>query len=132
MLGYRYFISGKVVKGDGIGKKLEFPTANIEIRDDGKLLPRDGVYAGFTYVSDKKYYGMINIGFRPTLNGSERRLEMNLFDYGSEIYGESMEISFLKRIRDEKRFRNLKELSKQLRVDKIETLKIIENEEVRN
>ena len=132
MLGYRYFISGKVVKGDGIGKKLEFPTANIEIRDDGKLLPRDGVYAGFTYVSDKKYYGMINIGFRPTLNGSERRLEMNLFDYGSEIYGESMEISFVKRIRDEKRFRNLKELSKQLRVDKIETLKIIENEEVRN
>jgi len=132
MLGYRYFISGKVVKGDGIGKKLEFPTANIEIRDDGKLLPRDGVYAGFTYVSDKKYYGMINIGFRPTLNGSERRLEMNLFDYGSEIYGESMEISFIKRIRDEKRFRNLKELSKQLRVDKIETLKIIENEEVRN
>ncbi len=132
MLGYRYFISGKVVKGDGIGKKLEFPTANIEIRDDGKLLPRDGVYAGFTYVSDKKYYGMINIGFRPTLNGSERRLEMNLFDYRSEIYGESMEISFVKRIRDEKRFRNLKELSKQLRVDKIETLKIIENEEVRN
>ena len=57
---------------------------------------------------------------------------MNLFDYGSEIYGESMEISFIKRIRDEKRFRNLKELSKQLRVDKIETLKIIENEEVRN
>jgi riboflavin kinase/FMN adenylyltransferase len=132
MLGYKYNISGKVVKGDGIGKKLEFPTANIEIKDDGKLLPSDGVYAGFTYVSDKKYYGMINIGFRPTLNGSERRLEMNLFDYGSEIYGESMEISFIKRIRDEKRFRNLKELSKQLRVDKIETLKIIENEEVRN
>ena len=132
MLGYRYFISGKVVKGDGIGKKLEFPTANIEIRDDGKLLPSDGVYAGFAYVSDKKYYGMINIGFRPTLNGKERRLEMNLFDYESEIYGESMEISFIKRIREEKKFRNLKELSEQLRVDKIETLKIIENEEVRN
>tara|TARA_B100000965_G_C19257024_1_gene611324 strand:- start:446 stop:697 length:252 start_codon:yes stop_codon:yes gene_type:complete len=83
-------------------------------------------------MSDKKYYGMINIGFRPTLNGSERRLEMNLFDYGNEIYGESIEISFIKRIRDEKRFGNLKELSEQLRLDKIETLKIIENEEVRN
>ena len=132
MLGYKYSITGEVVVGDGIGKKLDFPTANIELRDEGKLLPLDGVYAGYTYVSDKKYFGMINIGLRPTVNGKERRLEINLFNFKSEIYGESLEIRFIKRIRDEKKFNNLKELSEQLKVDKIETLKIIEYEEVRN
>ena len=61
MLGYKYSITGEVVVGDGIGKKLDFPTANIDLRDEGKLLPLDGVYAGYTSVSDKKYFGMINV-----------------------------------------------------------------------
>ena len=130
MLGYKYFIKGEVIKGDGIGKKLDFPTANIKIHNDGKILPSDGVYAGYAIISDKKFIGMINIGRRPTVEGKERRVEMNIFDYNDMLYGKEMKISFIKRIRDERKFKNLDDLSKQLKKDKLETIKIIENEEI--
>ena len=130
MLGYKYFIKGKVIKGDGIGKKLDFPTANIKIQNEDKILPSDGVYAGYAIISDKKFIGMINIGKRPTVEGKERRVEMNIFDYNDMLYGKEMKISFIKRIRDERKFKNLDDLSKQLRKDKLETIKIIENEEI--
>lgn len=130
MLGYKYFIKGEVIKGDGIGKKLDFPTANIKIHNDGKILPSDGVYAGYAIISDKKFIGMINIGRRPTVEGKERRVEMNIFDYNDMLYGKEMKISFIKRIRDERKFKNLDDLSKQLKIDKLETIKIIENEEI--
>ena len=130
MLGYSYSIKGEVIKGDGIGKKLNFPTANIKIHNDGKILPSDGVYAGYAIISDKKFIGMINIGKRPTVEGKERRVEMNIFDYSGMLYGKEMKISFIKRIRDERKFKNLDDLSKQLKKDKLETIKIIENEEI--
>ena len=130
MLGYKYFIKGEVIKGDGIGKKLDFPTANIKIHNDGKILPSDGVYAGYAIISDKKFIGMINIGKRPTVEGKERRVEMNIFDYSGMLYGKEMKISFIKRIRNEQKFKNLDDLSNQLRKDKLETIKIIENEEI--
>ena len=101
MLGYKYFIKGEVIKGDGIGKKLDFPTANIKIYNEDKILPSDGVYAGYAIISDKKFIGMINIGKRPTVGGKERRVEMNLFNSDKKIYGEMMKIYFVKRIRDE-------------------------------
>ena len=132
MLGYKYFIKGEIIKGDGIGKKLDFPTANIKIRNDGKILPSDGVYAGYAMLSNKKINGMINIGNRPTLEGKERRVEMNLFNYSENIYGKEMKIFFIKRIRDEQKFKTLDDLSKQLKMDKLKTIKIIENEEIRN
>ena len=130
MLGYKYFIKGEVIKGDGIGKKLDFPTANIKIQNEDKILPSDGVYAGYAIISDKKFIGMINIGKRPTVEGKERRVEMNIFDYNDMLYGKEMKISFIKRIRDERKFKNLDDLSKQLKKDKLETIKIIENEEI--
>ena len=130
MLGYKYFIKGEVIKGDGIGKKLDFPTANIKIHNEDKILPSDGVYAGYAIISDKKFIGMINIGKRPTVEGKERRVEMNIFDYNDMLYGKEMKISFIKRIRNEQKFKNLDDLSNQLRKDKLETIKIIENEEI--
>ena len=130
MLGYKYFIKGEVIKGDGIGKKLDFPTANIKIQNEDKILPSDGVYAGYAVISDKKFIGMINIGKRPTVEGKERRVEMNIFDYNNMLYGKEMKISFIKRIRDERKFKNLDALCDQLRKDKLETIKIIENEEI--
>ena len=130
MLGYKYFIKGEVIKGDGIGKKLDFPTANIKIQNEDKILPSDGVYAGYAVISDKKFIGMINIGKRPTVEGKERRVEMNIFDYNDMLYGKEMKISFIKRIRNEQKFKNLDDLSDQLRKDKLETIKIIENEEI--
>ena len=112
------------------GKKLDFPTANIKIHNEDKILPSDGVYAGYAVISDKKFIGMINIGKRPTVEGKERRVEMNIFDYNDMLYGKEMKISFIKRIRDERKFKNLDDLSKQLKKDKLETIKIIENEEI--
>ncbi len=130
MLGYEYFIEGEVIKGDGIGKELEFPTANIKVSFEEKILPNDGVYAGYAIVSGKKYVGMINIGKRPTVGGKERRVEMNLFNSDKKIYGEMMKIYFVKRIRDEKKFKNLDDLSRQLKKDKLETIKIIKYEKI--
>tara|TARA_B100000925_G_C21967984_1_gene456511 strand:+ start:210 stop:1106 length:897 start_codon:yes stop_codon:yes gene_type:complete len=132
MLGYKYFIKGEVVKGDGIGKTLDFPTANIKIHNEDKILPSDGVYAGYAMISNKKFIGMINIGNRPTVEGKERRVEMNIFNYSDILYGKEMKISFIKRIRNEQKFKNLDDLSNQLKKDKLETIKIIENEEIRN
>ena len=130
MLGYEYFIEGEVIKGDGIGKELDFPTANIKVSFEEKILPNDGVYAGYAIVSGKKYVGMINIGKRPTVGGKDRRVEMNLFNSDKKIYGEMMKIYFVKRIRDEKKFKNLDELSQQLKKDKLETVKIINYEKI--
>ncbi len=130
MLGYEYFIEGEVIKGDGIGKELDFPTANIKVNFDDKILPNDGVYAGYALVSGRDYIGMINIGNRPTVGGKERRVEMNLFDSEKNIYGEMMKIYFVKRIRDEKKFKNLDDLSHQLKKDKLKTIKIINYEKI--
>ena len=80
------------------------------------------MYAGYAINSDKKFIGMINIGKRPTVEGKERRVEMNLFNYSENIYGIEMKIFFLKRIRDERKFKNLDDLSKQLKKDKLETI----------
>ena len=102
----------------------------IADHNEDKILPSDGVYAGYAIISDKKFIGMINIGKRPTVEGKERRVEMNIFDYNDMLYGKEMKISFIKRIRDERKFKNLDDLSKQLKKDKLETIKIIENEEI--
>ena len=132
MLGYNYYIRGIVVKGDGIGKKINFPTANIQIEDNMNLVPKDGVYAGKAIIENHVFKGMINIGFRPTLEGKLKRIEINIFDMSKEIYGKSIKIIFIKRIRNEIKFDNLKELELQLVKDKKEAIKIIKNEEVRN
>ena len=132
MLGYNYYIRGIVVKGDGIGKKINFPTANIQIENNMSLVPKDGVYAGKAIIENHLFKGMINIGFRPTLEGKLKRIEINIFDMTKDIYGKSLKIIFINRIRNEIKFDNLKKLELQLVNDKKEALKIIKNEEIRN
>ena len=130
MLGYKYFIKGEVIKGDGIGKKLDFPTANIKIHNEDKILPFDGVYAGYAIISDKKIIGMINIGNRPTVDGKERRIELHIFDFNTNIYGKNVKISLIKKIRDEIKFNNLDELKDQLQKDEIKSINILNNEKI--
>ena len=132
MLGYNYYIRGIVVKGDGIGKKINFPTANIQIENNMSLVPKDGVYAGKAIIENHVFKGMINIGFRPTLEGKLKRIEINIFDMTKDIYGKSLKIIFINRIRNEIKFDSLKKLELQLVNDKKEALKIIKNEEIRN
>ncbi|MCF6172134.1 MAG: bifunctional riboflavin kinase/FAD synthetase [Bacteroidales bacterium] len=125
LLGYEYSITGKVVKGKSIGRKLGFPTANIEIADEYKLIAADGVYACRVYWMGNAYKGMSNIGFRPTIDHGELTIEVNIFDFNQTIYGEEITISFVERMRDEKKFESLEALTAQLVKDKKAALELL-------
>lgn len=117
LLGYEYSITGTVVEGNKIGRKIGFPTANIEIKDVYKLIMAMGVYACRILWNGKMYKGMGNIGYRPTINKSDLTIEVNIFDFDEMIYGETITIFFVDRIRDEVKFENLEALKVQLTAD---------------
>ena len=111
-------MSGKVVSGNGIGRKIDFPTANIFIPEDFKLLPKDGVYLVKSPIKNHYFYGMMNIGFRPTVNGKIRTNEVHYLNLSENLYDKKIKIEFLDLIRNEKKFNSLKDLEKQLVSDK--------------
>ncbi len=122
VLGRHYVIEGKVVAGFGVGRKLGFPTANIELTDTDRLIPRRGVYAVRASFSDGMYdgefAGMMNIGCRPTLdNGEQRSIEIHLFDFDADIYSLRIKVKLVAYIRDERKFDSLENLQKQLAED---------------
>lgn len=123
-LGYPYYINGTVVKGDKIGREIGFPTANIKPDETYKLIPKNGVYAVKVIVNEKEYDGMLNIGIRPTLKGINETIEVNIFDFDEEIYGQKIQVKFYERIRDEQPFEDLNELKNQLSIDKSKTIQI--------
>jgi riboflavin kinase/FMN adenylyltransferase len=125
LLGYDYSITGKVVRGNAIGRNIGFPTANIEIADEYKLIAAVGVYACKVSWMRKTYKGMSNIGYRPTIDHGELTIEVNIFDFDAQIYDEQITISFIDRLRDEKKFDNLDDLKQQLIKDKEATLKLL-------
>lgn len=129
LLGYPYFIFGKIVGGKRIGRSLGFPTANIRPDDKHKLIPGDGVYAVEVYLSGKTYDGMLNIGIRPTVNheGIGKTIEVHIIDFHGDIYGQDVTVTFLERIRDEKKFKKTDDLSRQLEEDKQITLRILKD-----
>ena len=117
-LNYNYPLSGKVVHGDKIGRTLGFPTANLEV-DPNKLIPKDGVYAVDVFVDDTKYLGLLSIGFRETVtNSREHRVEVNILKFDQDIYGKTIKLEFLGRLRDEKKFNSLDELISAMNQDK--------------
>lgn len=123
-LGYDYPISGKVIHGDKIGRTIGFPTANLQLEDERKLLPASGVYAVRVSVDGVLYGGMLNIGVRPTVSRSGIvRLEVNIFDFHSEIYDKTISVFLLARVRGERKFNDVAELSTQLKTDKQVVLK---------
>ena len=124
-LGYEYSITGKVVKGQSIGRNIGFPTANIEIADEYKLIAAVGVYACRVEYMGKTYKGMSNIGYRPTIDHGDLTIEVNIFDFDKQIYDEEITIIFVDRMRDEHKFDSLKDLSEQLVKDKENALKIL-------
>jgi riboflavin kinase / FMN adenylyltransferase len=119
-LGYKYILMGKVVEGIQLGRKLGFPTANIETYDKHKLIPRDGVYAVKAELRGKNYEGMLNIGIRPTVNSNveDRSIEVHLFDFNEDIYKSDITLYFEERIRDEEKFPGLEELRRQMIKDR--------------
>jgi riboflavin kinase/FMN adenylyltransferase len=124
-LGYNYFITGTVVKGKGLGRTIDFPTANIHIKESYKLIPNDGVYVVKSKIKDKTVYGMMNIGTNPTVGGKTRSIEVHFLNYNKDLYNEDLKIEFLKRLRSEQNFKNLEALKTQLRKDKNSALAYI-------
>ena len=116
-LGYKYFVKGRVVEGQKIGRQIGFPTANLQI-DSLKLIPSDGVYVVEVVVGNREYRGVLNIGTRPTVSGDKRTIEVHIIEYeGAELYGEELELRFLRFLRHEQRFSSLEDLREQIRKD---------------
>ena len=125
LLGRYYQIEGIIEKGDQIGRQLGFPTANLHIDQEYKLIPKDGVYAVQAIVDGINYKGMLNIGFRPTIGGLKKKIEAHIFDFDQDIYGRNMKVNFVGRIREEKKFNDRKKLIDQLLIDKENSLSVL-------
>ena len=122
LLGQPYTLSGRVVKGDQLGRQLGYPTANMEIDSLHKLIPADGIYAVYVHHASETYQGALYIGNRPTVDGTKKVIEVNIFNFAKEIYGESLTVEFHKFIRGDQKFNSLEELKAQIALDKEKTL----------
>ncbi len=117
-----FLLKGKVIKGKQLGRTIGFPTANILVDDLDKLIPADGVYAVNIFIHNKKYKAMLNSGYRPTVNGTHHAIEVHVFDFNQEIYGEEITIQFVDKLREEFKFDSVDELRNQLEKDKLHAL----------
>ncbi len=125
--GYAFPLEGTVVTGNRIGRALGYPTANLRISDPAKVLPGQGVYTAMVKISGEWHKSMVNVGIRPTLDLENVTVEAHIFDFDRDIYGESISISFLSRIRDEMRFNSLSELKIQLNKDREAAVRMLED-----
>lgn len=124
-LGYPFMLSGKVIKGRELGRKIDFPTANIQIKEDYKLIPKRGSYVVSSKINNVPVYGMMNIGVNPTVNGMGESVEVHFFDFDEDIYGEKIQVDLLSRIRDEQKFESIEALKRQLKKDKNTALEFL-------
>ncbi|MFW0736570.1 bifunctional riboflavin kinase/FAD synthetase [Flavobacterium sp. T12S277] len=121
-LGYSYFLSGEVVQGKQLGRTIGFPTANLHIDEDYKLIPKAGVYVVKALIDQEEVSGMMNIGFNPTVNGQKQTIEVHLFDFDADLYGKKIQVSLLQYLREEQKFGSVDLLKEQLNQDKKEAL----------
>ena len=124
-LGRNFMLTGKVVYGEGLGKKINFPTANIKIKENYKIIPKNGVYLVKTALNSNIYFGMMNIGVRPTVGGKNKSLEIHFFNFKDNIYNKTVSIEIISKIRDEEKFSSIDELKIQLKKDEEFCLRII-------
>jgi riboflavin kinase/FMN adenylyltransferase len=124
-LGYDYFLTGTIIKGKQLGRTIGFPTANIIIREDYKLIPKNGVYVVKSIINQKTVFGMMNIGFNPTVASENLSLEIHYFDFDADLYDQQLAVSILKYIRPEQKFDSVDLLKAQLKKDKNTALDFI-------
>jgi riboflavin kinase/FMN adenylyltransferase len=117
-LGYDYFLTGKIIKGKQIGRTIGFPTANLKIEEDFKLIPLNGVYVVKSTINNKTIFGMMNIGFNPTVSADDLSIEVHYLDFDADLYDHKITVSILKRIRAEEKFESIEDLKKQIQKDK--------------
>lgn len=125
-LGYHFNIEGLVIKGNAIGRTIGFPTANLDVSEDYKLIPKRGVYLIFSLIENKKVFGMMNIGVKPTLKIDQETIEVNLFNWDQNLYGKVIKVFTLDYIRDERKFDSIIDLEEQIKLDKKTCVKLIE------
>jgi riboflavin kinase/FMN adenylyltransferase len=125
-LGYEYSLTGTVARGQQLGRTLGYPTANIVVKEDYKLIPQNGVYVAKSEIAGKTVYGMMNIGTRPTVDGTSQTIEIYFFDLNQDLYDQTLTVSFLHRMRAEQKFESLDALKNQLALDKSTALSLIE------
>lgn len=116
-LGYEYFLTGIVVKGKQLGRTINFPTANLQIEENYKLIPQNGVYIVKSIINQKTVFGMMNIGFNPTVSGQNQSIEIHYFDFDADLYSQKIRVSMLHRIRSEEKFESVSLLKEQLEKD---------------
>ncbi len=124
-LGYQYMLTGTVVRGKGLGRKLDFPTANLHIAEEYKLIPKNGVYVVSSLMDGNRVYGMMNIGYNPTVEGTTKSIEINFFDFDQDLYDKKIQIDIIDRIRDEHKFDSVEALQAQLKKDRETSLSLI-------
>jgi riboflavin kinase/FMN adenylyltransferase len=127
LLGKPYSLTGRVVTGDKLGRMMGYPTANIEIDTKYKLIPMDGIYAATLLYEHNTYGGMLYIGNRPTINGTKKNIEINIFNFNKDIYGESLTIYIHQLIRNDRKFNDLQELKHQLKLDEEASLSVLKS-----
>ena len=126
-LGYNFMLNGTVVNGKQLGGKIGFPTANISVKEDYKLIPKTGVYVVKSIIENNVILGMMNIGFRPTLEGKHQTIEVHFFDFENDLYNQNLTIEILYFLRDEEKFESVEKLISQLNKDKKIALNYIQN-----
>ncbi|WOD45099.1 bifunctional riboflavin kinase/FAD synthetase [Hwangdonia lutea] len=117
-LGYNFMITGRVVKGKGLGRQLGFPTANIKVEENYKLIPKYGSYIVSSTINNKTVFGMLNIGMNPTVAGNTESIEVHFFNFNKDIYNKTIQIDLYERIRDEQKFESVEALKNQLAKDR--------------
>ena len=126
-LGYHYMLNGTIVNGKKLGGKIGFPTANLDIKEPYKLIPKTGVYVIKTIIDAVLYTGMMNIGFNPTVEGKHQTIEAHLFDFNKDLYGKKVTIELLFFLREEQKFNSIEDLIIQLKLDKVNALFYLTN-----
>lgn len=126
-LGYEYFVTGIVSKGKQLGKTIGFPTANLQIEENDKLIPKNGVYVVKSIIKQKTIFGMMNIGFNPTVAGEKLSVEVHYFDFDADLYHQEIRVSILEYLRAEQKFDSVAKLKEQLEKDKNAALSFIKN-----
>jgi len=125
LLSYNYSLGGKVIEGNKLGRELGFPTANIEINDKNKVIPKEGIYAAWVHTGTEKHQGMAYIGKRPTVvSNGEQRIEVHILNFSDDIYGKTIRLEFVKFLREDRIFGDLSGLKEQLFIDKENTQKV--------
>ena len=124
-LGYNFMLSGTVISGKKLGKTINYPTANLYIEENYKLIPKHGVYIVKSEIDHQTVYGMMNIGFNPTVNGKHQTIETHFFNFNKDLYGKNLKIELLQRLRNEHKFESVSELQNQLHKDKTDALEFL-------